>query len=149
MEKAKKVLVNAAAKASVFSGVAGSVLFGLATPVSAQWVPDWVDTITNVFTGPGARPVHWAADKVRWALTILFIVVFVVAVIYAAMAAMKFISSQGDASKLEESKAAVKAILMGFAAMIIALVGIFVIFWIFGASGQFANTINNVQEIPQ
>ena len=147
MKKVKRALLNTFAKVSVASSVVGSFLFGLASPIFAQALyPSWVDKITNIFTG--GSPVSWARARVQWALTILFVVVFVVAIIYSAMAAMKFISSQGDSSKLEESKAAVKAILMGFAAMIIAIVGIFIIFWLFGAGAEWSNTINNTPEFP-
>jgi TRAP-type mannitol/chloroaromatic compound transport system permease small subunit len=147
MKKVKNLMLNVAAKGSVAAGVAGSLLFGFTSPVLAQsWYPAWVDTITGHITSGGV--VDWARQWVQWALTLLFIIVFIVAVIYSALAAIKFISSQGDASKLEESKAAVKAILMGFAAMIIALVGIFIIFWVFGASAQFSESINNINEPP-
>lgn len=146
MKKAKKVMLNIAAKGSVAAGVAGTFLFGFASSVNAQWYPEWVQKIIGLVTEGG--PVGWAKVRVQWALTILFVVVFIVAIIYSAMAAMKFISSQGDSGKLEESKAAVKAILMGFAAMIVALVGIFIIFWLFGVGEEFGESVNNINEYP-
>ncbi|MBN2015417.1 hypothetical protein JW766_01155 [Candidatus Dojkabacteria bacterium] len=145
MERVKDVVVKTLSKASIFAGVAGAVLFNAANPVYAQdYVPDWIEKIiSGLGLGTGQEgPVAWAKVRVQWGLTILFVVVFIVAIIYSAMAGIKFMSSQGDASKLEESKAAVKAILMGFAAMIIAIVGIFVVLWLFGAGGEFNNALN-------
>ena len=129
MKKAKRFLLTVASKASIFSGVAGAILFGLTSPVYAQgWLPDWIQTIVDTFKTDPIDPIK---KRVQWALTKLFVVVFVVAIIYSALAAIKFISSQGESGKLEESKAAVKAILMGFAAMLISIVGIFIIIWLF------------------
>jgi ABC-type Fe3+ transport system permease subunit len=128
------------------------MLAGASTPVYAQdYVPSWIEKIISALglsDNDGDGPVGWAKDRVKWALTILFVVVFIIAIVYSALAAIKFISSQGDASKLEESKGAVKAILMGFAAMIIAIVGIFIILWIFEAGTEFSNAINNVENTP-
>jgi len=145
MKKVKKYLVSTASKASIVAGTFGALLFGLASPVYAQeYVPGWIRTIMEALniSGTGEGPVGWAKTRVQWGLTILFVVVFIVAIIYSALAGIKFISSQGDASKLEESKAAVKAILMGFAAMIIAIVGIFIVLWLFGAGTEFNENLN-------
>lgn len=136
MKKAKKAMLSFASKASVAAGVAGSLLFGMANPVSAQdtWMPDWLVTLIDNLDLPGEGPIPKIKEMVQWGIMVLFAVVFIVAVIYSALAGIKFITSQGDASKLEESKGAVKAILLGFAAMIISIVGIFIIFWIFNVN---------------
>ncbi|MFC1780497.1 hypothetical protein ACFLY9_02285 [Patescibacteria group bacterium] len=134
MKKVKKFVVNVASKASVFSGIAGTLMFGLAKPAFAveyTFLPDYLNEILTKVT---ADPQDYVNNRVKAALTVLFIVVFIIAIVYSALAAIKFISSQGDASKLEESKGAVKAILMGFAAMLIAIVGLLVVLWVLGAS---------------
>lgn len=81
-------------------------------------------------------------------LTIMFIVVFVVAVFYTFMAAIKYIRSEGNEQKVEEAKNAIKAVLFGVAAMFIAIVGILLInaFFNGGPAGTDAltNAINNI-----
>ena len=94
-------------------------------------LPSWINDIVNSFQG---GPSKYVNDRVRLGLTVLFVGVFIVAIAYSALAAIKFMSSQGDSGKLEESKGAVKAILMGFAAMLIAIVGIFFVVTIFGGA---------------
>lgn len=139
MNKIKNLMVNVASKASIFSGVAGTVLFGFSNPIVAadetSYLPSYIEDILKklgFLEGATGDPQDYVNKRVKAGLTILFIVVFLVAIAYSALAAIKFISSQGDASKLEESKAAIKAILMGFAAMLIAIIGVFVILWWLG-----------------
>jgi len=139
MKKVKKLLLKVSNNISYLGAVGIYLLTGFISPVFAQsgdnpWIPQWIQDVINSFgfNDPGsADPVEQVRLRVQWAVTILFIVVFVIAVVYSALAAIKFISSQGDASKLEESKGAVKAILMGFAAMLISIIGIFFIVWLF------------------
>jgi len=123
------------------------LLTGFTKPIYAAtesgWIPDWIYKIITGFgfQGEGTpNPIGQVRTRVQWGITLLFVGVFVVAIVYSALAAIKFISSQGDSSKLEESKAAVKAILMGFAAMLIAIVGIFIIVWVFDRQAQINTT---------
>lgn len=75
------------------------------------------------------------AKAVTNAMTIMFIVVFIVAVFYTFMAAIKYIRSEGNEQKVEEAKNAVKAVLFGVAAMFIAIIGILLINAFFGGNG--------------
>jgi len=148
MNKAKQVALSVGTKVAGVSGVVGALLFGFAMPVGAQSViPDFIQSIINGLSGGGntidAGSVNkFVNSRVRMGLTVLFVIVFLVAIAYSALAAIKFISSQGDSGKLEESKAAVKAILMGFAAMIIAIIGLFVILALLGSTSTPENEIN-------
>lgn len=151
MVKVKKLMLSVASKASVFGGVFGSVLFGVTSPVKADYtfLPDYINEILDqVMPEGGAGPQHYVNDRVKAGLTILFVAVFIVAIIYSALAAIKFISSQGDASKLEESKAAIKAILMGFAAMLIAIIGLLIVLWVMGSTTRPNETIPITQPTP-
>ena len=143
MKQIKSILLKVSTNLSYFGAFGVYLLTGFFSPVLSQsesnpWIPDWIQKIIDSFgfsTGT-ADPVEQVRKRVQWAITILFIVVFIIAIVYSALAAIKFISSQGDASKLEESKGAVKAILMGFAAMLISIIGIFFIVWLFNRSSQ-------------
>lgn len=75
------------------------------------------------------------ADTVTSAMTVMFIAVFIVAVFYTFMAAIKYIRSEGNEQKVEEAKNAVKAVLFGVAAMFIAIIGILLINAFFGSTG--------------
>jgi len=142
MKKIKSTLLKISTKSSYLGAFGVYLLTGFVSPVLAQsgdnpWIPEWIQSIITSFgfNNPAdADPVNQVRLRVQWAITILFIVVFVIAIVYSAMAAIKFISSQGDASKLEESKGAVKAILMGFAAMLLSIIGIFFVVWLFNRS---------------
>jgi hypothetical protein len=143
MTKVKKLATSAMAKVSAVAGTAGMFLFGLRNPAFAQsfscdessFLPCYIQEImSKIVPSKGGDPNTYINDRVKTGLTILFVVVFIVAIIYSALAAIKFISSQGDASKLEESKGAVKAILMGFAAMLVAIIGLFVILYVLGTT---------------
>ena len=76
------------------------------------------------------------AKAVTSAMTIMFIVVFIVAVFYTFMAAIKYIRSEGNEQKVEEAKNAIKAVLFGVAAMFIAIIGILLINAFFGGKGN-------------
>lgn len=139
MLKIKKISLEFIKYFSFIPAVFVFLLTGFSNPVYAaeDWIPKWIRTIIDDFgfkEGGTADPIEAVRKRVQWGITILFVAVFVVAIVYSALAAIKFISSQGDSSKLEESKAAVKAVLMGFAAMLVAIIGIFIVVWIFNKS---------------
>lgn len=149
MKKIRSKLLKLLSKASVFTGSFGTFLFGFTVPVFAEtgqsWLPSYIQEAINAFGfgGSGGDPIEATRQRVQWGLTVLFVAVFIVAIVYSALAAIKFISSQGDASKLEESKAAVKAILMGFAAMLVSIIGIFFIVWIFNQSSTIETDVES------
>lgn len=152
MKSVKNIVIRGASKVSVAAGTAGALLFGMHNPVVAaedeSVLPSFIEDILEKFgynpsTGSieGSTARTYIDDRIRIGLTILFILVFIVAIIYSALAAIKFMSSQGESGKYEESKGAVKAIGMGFAAMIISIVGIFVILWVLGAESGPESTL--------
>lgn len=116
---------------ALFMGFPGGVY---AASKTSTFLPDWINDILGKFGTSSEQQSNYVNSRIRLGLTILFIGVFIVAIAYSALAAIKFMSSQGDSGKLEESKGAVKAILMGFAAMLIAIMGIFLIVVIFGGT---------------
>ncbi len=146
MKKIKKSLVKVAAKASAMLSILTFFAFGMNKNVSAQAsrpvLPEYIRNIRDAVSG---NPTSYINNRVGVGLTALFTGVFLVAVGYSGMAAVKFMSSQGDSGKLEESKGAVKAILMGFAAMIVSIVGVFVILYLMGAGRATPDTEFNFE----
>ncbi len=107
------------------------VTFGLVSTARAQsLLPESIqdllsgwndaDTVTERITG-----------FIRLGLTLAFGAVVLVAVLYAILAAIKYIRSQGDAGQVEESNKAIKAIFQGVAAMFIGIIGVVIVFFIF------------------
>jgi heme/copper-type cytochrome/quinol oxidase subunit 2 len=115
-------------------------------PVSAQTILPPV--LKDIPTYPVKDLPNNASKIVTSVLTIMFIVVFVVAVFYTFMAAIKYIRSEGNEQKVEEAKNAIKAVLFGVAAIFIAIVGILLInaFFNGGAAGTdaFSTAIKNI-----
>jgi len=142
MKKVKNIAIKVASKATIVTAAAGGLLFGMPSAVAAEDCGLLPCFISNIMTEMGIDPggkinsdilEGYLNDRVRIALTFLFVVVFIVAIVFSALAGIKFMSSQGDSGKLEESKGAVKAILMGFAAMLVAIIGIFIVLWLLGS----------------
>lgn len=85
--------------------------------------------------GPyGTGTASFITSRVRVALFIALGAIILVAVIYALIASFKYIQSQGDSGKIEDAQKAIKAIFMGIASMMIAIVGVILVFVFFGVS---------------
>lgn len=104
-------------------------------PVAAQQsiLPPELADIIERFPG-GAGLVDFVTDNVRLLITVLWIVLVLAAVVYAGVAGFKYVSSQGDAGKIEEAQKAVKAIWMGVAAFFVSIIGMVVIIAIAGGT---------------
>ncbi len=113
--------------------------------VSAQVIlpPSFDKVKPEIVTGDKGALIN---STVTSAMTVMFIAVFVVAVFYTFMAAIKYIRSEGNEQKVEEAKNAVKAVLFGVAAMFIAIIGILLINAFFGGTNGLGLTqsINDV-----
>mgnify|MGYP007125673514 CR=1 FL=1 len=110
--------------------------------VSAQILPPEIGGLGNVGGNLSKNPGSTVNTVVTNGMTVLFIVVFVVAVFYTFMAAIKYIRSEGNEQKVEEAKNAIKAVLFGVAAMFIAIIGILLINAFFGGSGGDGNALS-------
>jgi hypothetical protein len=110
----------------------------LAAPVLAQsegstdLLPLWLRDLFEQFAVGGYVP--FITGRVQLVLILMLTAVIVAAVIYSIIAAFKYISSQGDSGKIEEAQKAIKAIFLGIGAMFVSIIGIVIIFAIFGVS---------------
>jgi len=136
----KKIGAGIASVPVIFSSFATKVF--AQTSECTDTLPQFICTIKEKFLDDENKYIN---SRVQLGLTVLFVVVFLVAIVYSALAGIKFITSQGESGKLEESKNAVKAILMGFGAMIIAIIGLFVIVVLLGGETEDINTVINVK----
>jgi len=118
----------------------------LPTAVSAQTsnlLPEQINEIFNLFGEDGSGTASFISGRVRTGLYIALGLIILVAVVYALIAAFKYIQSQGDPGKIEEAQKAIKAIFMGIAAMLIGIVGVVLVFVFFGA-GRVDPTLTQV-----
>lgn len=82
-------------------------------------------------TGPAGTRVNYVLDLITNGLVLLFVVVILLAIVYAAIAGIKFIRSQGEADKVEEAQNAIKNVLIGVASVFLGVIGVVVITGIF------------------
>ncbi|KXK09722.1 MAG: hypothetical protein QY330_02650 [Candidatus Dojkabacteria bacterium] len=132
-----------------FALMAFFVVVGLVNVVAAQsLLPAQIADIFNL-TGPdGSGSAQFVTSRVQLALVIALGIVVLIAVVYAIMAAIKYIQSQGDSGKIEEAQKSITAIFMGIAAMLLAIVGIVLVFVFFGASRPDPNLFQTCLSAP-
>ena len=104
-------------------------------PARAQnLLPGQISDIFNLLGTEGSGSAGFVQSRIQLGLVLALGAVVLVAVVYAIMAALKYIQSQGDAGKIEEAQKAIKAIFLGIGAMLVAIVGIVLVFVFFGAN---------------
>lgn len=96
-------------------------------------LPEQITNIFNLLGTDGRQTASFISSRVRVGLIIALALLILVAVVYALIAAFKYIQSQGDPGKIEEAQKAIKAIFYGIAAMMIGIVGIVLVFVFFAA----------------
>lgn len=125
----RRSITKAYLAVSLFLGSA--ILF----PVAAQdLLPSQIGDIFNLLGTDGVGASDFVTSRVQLGLVLALGIVVLIAVVYAILAAIKYIQSQGDAGQIEEAQKAIKAIFLGIGAMLLALVGIVLVFVFFGAS---------------
>ena len=119
-------------------GLVASTLMLLPQGVFAQanssFLPQQISNIFGLLGQDGGLTATFITGRVRVGLIIALAGLILVAVVYALIAAFKYIQSQGDPGKIEEAQKAIKAIFFGVAAMMIGIVGIVLVFVFFSAS---------------
>jgi hypothetical protein len=106
----------------------------LNTKVSAQEIfPETITNLFNLLGAEGGNTSEFVSSRIQALLLIGLGVIVLAAVIYAGLAALKYIRSQGDPGQVEEAGKAVKAIFLGLAVLLLSIVGIVLIFVFFGA----------------
>ncbi|MFQ5493458.1 MAG: hypothetical protein ACE5DX_04835 [Candidatus Dojkabacteria bacterium] len=120
---------------AVLAAVAAPLMLGLTARVALaqSLIPPQIQDIFNLLGPGGSGAAGFLTSRIQLALILALGAVVLVAVVYAIVAAIKYISSQGDAGKIEEAQKAIKAIFLGVASMLIAIVGIVLVFVFFGA----------------
>ncbi|MEO6728961.1 MAG: hypothetical protein ABIM99_03500 [Candidatus Dojkabacteria bacterium] len=94
----------------------------------------------------GKPAVDAAVALVRLALQLVFVGIIVISIYIIIRAAVKYIRSEGDESKIQEAQKAIKSVFIGIAALFIGIIGIVIILAFFNVSGigNDTNELNNV-----
>lgn len=93
-----------------------------------ELLPGFFGRSQNVATQTNA---DFIIDLIRNGLILLFVVVILLAVVYSALAGIKFIRSQGNSDEVEAAQGALKNVLIGVAAVFLGVIGVFIISAIF------------------
>lgn len=87
-------------------------------------------------------------NLVQFGLSLVFIAIIIFSVYIIIKAALKYIRSEGDESKIQEAQKAIKSVFIGIAALFIGVIGILIILAFFNATNtgvnDTPNQINNV-----
>lgn len=127
----RKTILSTIFTFMIFSVVMPTVAFAQVDP---SLLPEQILEIFNLLGPEGTGTAAFITSRVRVALFIALGVVILVAVVYALISSFRYIQSQGDPGKIEEAQKAIKAIFFGIAAMMIAIVGVILVFVFFGTS---------------
>jgi len=93
----------------------------------------------------GKSAIDAIVALVRLALQLVFIGIIIISIYIIIRAALKYIRSEGDESKIQEAQKAIKSVFIGIAALFIGIIGIVIILAFFNAGvGETPNEINNV-----
>lgn len=68
-------------------------------------------------------------------LILLLTVVIIVAIVYAALAGLKYIRSQGETEKVEEAQNAIRSVFIGIAVVFVGIIGVVLIAGVFANPG--------------
>jgi succinate dehydrogenase/fumarate reductase cytochrome b subunit len=94
-----------------------------------ELLPGFFDRATDI-SGEAAN-ADFIIGLIQNGLILLFVGVLLAAIVFSAIAGIKFITSQGASEKVEEAQEALKNVLVGVAAVFLAIIGIFIITNIF------------------
>jgi hypothetical protein len=100
---------------------------------AADLLPKPIQDLFALLGVGGSGTGEFVSSRLQMILLLGLGAIVLVAVVFSALSAFKYISSQGDPGKIEEAGKAVQAIFLGIAVLFVAIVGIVLVFVFFGA----------------
>ncbi len=82
-------------------------------------------------TGPPGTTTRFFLNLLTNGLILLFVSIILIAIVYAALAGLKYIRSQGETEKVEEAQNALKSIFIGVASVFVGVIVVALIAGIF------------------
>lgn len=132
----------------ILSMLSLTISFPVGVSAQSNLLPKQITNIFELLGTDGGLTASFITGRVRVGLIIALALLILVAVVYALIAAFKYIQSQGDPGKIEEAQKAIKAIFYGVAAMMIGIVGIVLVFVFFAASRPAAELYQTCLSAP-
>ncbi len=80
----------------------------------------------------GQDPIIYVSSRVKSLLTIALGGVVLISLIFSIIAAVKYITAQGNEQKIEEAKKSFTSIMVGVAALILSIIGVVLVLRFFG-----------------
>ncbi len=82
-------------------------------------------------SGPPGTTTNFIINLLTNGLILMFTIVIVIAIVYAVLAGLKYIQSQGESDKVEEAQNALKSVFIGVLVVFVGVVIVVVIAGIF------------------
>lgn len=93
--------------------------------------------------GTGTEAVNAGANFIRFGLQLVFVGIIIVAIYIIIKAAVKYIQSEGDDTKIQEAQKAIKSVFIGIASLFVGIIGIVIVLAFFSATGAVNENISN------
>lgn len=98
-----------------------------------------IDSLSGVCTGGGQEVAEESANQVKnliqLGLSLVFVGIIVISIYIIIKAAVKYIRSEGDESKIQEAQKAIKSVFLGVGALFVGIIGIIIVLAFFQATG--------------
>lgn len=84
-------------------------------------------------------------------VSLIFVAIIIVAVYIIIKAAIKYIRSEGDESKIQEAQKAIKSVFIGLVALFVGIIGLILILVLFNALGavENQNPLDELESLPE
>lgn len=101
---------------------------------SSSILPPIIQELFDAMGKGGTGIAAFITSRAQFGIYLVLGAIILVAVVYSIMAGIKYIRSEGDPGKIEEAQKSIKAILMGIAAIFVGIIGIILVYVVFGQS---------------
>jgi len=104
----------------------------VANGAQSSLLPAALQSLLDLMGPNGQNTGTFISGKVQFVIYLVMGMIILVAVVYSILAGIKYIRSEGDPGKIEEAQKSIKSILMGVAAIFVGILGIVLVYVIFG-----------------
>jgi hypothetical protein len=109
-----------------------NLVFAQVNEGGSSLLPPLINDLFKSFGIGGSGIAGFVTGRAQFLIYAVFGIIILVAVAYAVMAGIKYIRSEGDPGKIEEAQKSIKAIMMGIAAIFVAIIGIVLVYVVMG-----------------
>ena len=92
-------------------------------------------TLCGQSSSAGEEIANATANTIQLVLQLIFVAIIGIAVFVIIKAAIKYIRSEGDETKVKDAQSAIKTVFIGVAALFVGIIGIVLVLAFFQASG--------------